>query len=123
MNLLHETPVLKSTQYQQNANLLQEKPVLKFTQNRQQFLQESSQTPLKAEFLAIKCFVIDELYNLVKILKRFQRFYREYTKNLWDEIASKNTIINLLTKKKKRKKNYSTRIVNQRHVTNHRNIM
>ena len=104
MNLLHETPVLKSTQYQQNANLLQEKPVLKFTQNRQQFLQESSQTPLKAEFLAIKCFVIDELYNLVKILKRFQRFYREYTKNLWDEIASKNTITNLLTKKKKKKK-------------------
>ena len=123
MNLLHGTPVLKSTQHQQNANLLQEKAVLKFTQNRQQFLQGSSQTPLKAEFLAIKCFVIDELYNLVKILKRFKRFYREYTKNLWDEIASKNTITNLLTKKKKEKKNYSTRIVNQRHVTNCRNIM
>ena len=37
----------------------------------------------------------------VKLLKRYHNFneirYREYTKNLWDDIASKNTIISLLT--------------------------
>ena len=36
----------------------------------------------------------------LKLLKRYHKnlikFYREYTKNLWDEIASKNTIISLL---------------------------
>ena len=37
-----------AVQNQQNAN----------------FLQESSQIPLKAEFLALKCLVIDELSNI-----------------------------------------------------------
>ena len=36
--------MLKSTQNEQDANLLQ----------------ESSQTPLKAKFLALKCFIKDE---------------------------------------------------------------
>ena len=81
-----ESPVLKSTQNQQNA----------------QFLQKSSQTPLKAEFLTLKCFTKDELNDIretiEKVSEKFdQIFYREYTKNLWDEIASKNTIISLLT--------------------------
>ena len=36
--------------------------------------------------------------TIEKVSKKFdQIFYREYTKNLWDEIASKNTIISLLT--------------------------
>ena len=78
--------------------------MLKSTQNQQNthFLQEPSQTPLKAEFLALKCFTKDELNDIreiiEKVLEKFdQIFYREYTKNLWDEIASKNTIISLLT--------------------------
>ena len=99
-----ETPVLKSTQNQRNANFLQEISKLKSTQNQQNtyFLQESSQTPLKAEFLALKCFIKDELNDIRETVENVsekfdQIFYREYTKNLWDEIASKNTIISLLT--------------------------
>ena len=72
----------KSAQNQQNVN----------------FLQESSQTPLKAEFLALKCFIKDELNDIPetieKVSQKFdQIFYREYTQNLWDEIASNNTTI------------------------------
>ena len=38
----------------------------------------------------------------VKLLKTIdqkfdQMFYRKYTKNLWDRIASKNTVISLLS--------------------------
>ena len=74
--------MLKSAQNQQNVN----------------FLQESSQTPLKAEFLALKCFIKDELNDIPetieKVSQKFdQIFYREYTQNLWDEIASNNTTI------------------------------
>ena len=74
--------MLKSAQNQQNVN----------------FLQESSQTPLKAEFLALKCFIKDELNvipeTIEKVSQKFdQIFYREYTQNLWDEIASNNTTI------------------------------
>ena len=81
--------MLKSTQNQQNANILQ----------------ESSKNPLKADFLPIKCFVIYELYNISennkKVSEKFDpKFYREYTKNVWDEIASKNTIINLIKENK-----------------------
>ena len=96
--------MLKSTQNQQNANFLQETPVLKPTQNQQNahFLQDSSQIPLKAEFLALKCFIKDELNDVRETIEKVsekidQIFYREYTKNLWDETASKNTIISLLT--------------------------
>ena len=73
---------------------------------KSKLLQEYSQTPLKAEFVKIlaflKCFIKDELNNIretvEKVSEKFdQIFYREYTKNLWDEIASKNTIICLLT--------------------------
>ena len=74
--------------------------MLKFAQNQQNvnFLQESSQTPLKAEFLALKCFIKDELNvipeTIEKVSQKFdQIFYREYTQNLWDEIASNNTTI------------------------------
>ena len=36
--------------------------------------------------------------TIAKVSQKFdQIFYREYTKNLWDDIASKNTIISLLT--------------------------
>ena len=98
-----ETPMLKSTENQQNANLLQETPVLKSTQNQQNVnvLQESSQTPLKAEFLPLKCFIRDELNDIRETIetasqKFDQIFYREYTKNLWNEISSKNTIISLM---------------------------
>ena len=78
--------MLKSTQNEQNANLLQ----------------ESSLTPLTAEFLVLKIYTKHELNNILenieKVFRKFdQIFYREYTKNLWDEIASKNTIISLLT--------------------------
>ena len=74
--------MLKSAQNQQNVN----------------FLQESSQTPLKTEFLALKCFIKDELNDIPetieKVSQKFdQIFYREYTQNLWDEIASNNTTI------------------------------
>ena len=77
--------MLKSTQDQQNVN----------------FSQESSETLLKAEFLALKCFIKDELNDIPETIENVsqkfdQIFYREYTKNLWDEIASKNTIISLL---------------------------
>ena len=98
-----ETPMLKSTESRQNANHLQETPVLK-SQNQQNvnFLQESSQTLLEAEFISLKCYIKDELNDIretiEKVSQKFdQIFYREYTKNLWDEIASKNTIISLLT--------------------------
>ena len=78
--------------------------MLKSTQNQQNvsFLQDSSQTLLEAEFIALKCYIKDELNDIretiEKVSQKFdQIFYREYTKNLWDEIASKNTIISLLT--------------------------
>ena len=36
--------------------------------------------------------------TIEKVSQKFDPlFYRDYTKNLWDEIASKNTIISLLT--------------------------
>ena len=99
-----ETPIPKSTENRQNANHLQETPVLKSTLNQQNvnFLQESSQTLLDAEFIALKCYIKGELNDIretiEKVSQKFdQIFYREYTKNLWDEIASKNTIISLLT--------------------------
>ena len=48
------------------------------------FLQESSQSPLKAGFLALKCFIKDELNDIretiEKVSEKFdQIFYREYT--------------------------------------------
>ena len=66
--------------------------MLKSTQNQQNvsFLQDSSQTLLEAEFIALKCYIKDELNDI-------RETYREYTKDLWNEIASKNTIISLLT--------------------------
>ena len=78
--------MLKTTQHQQDVN----------------FSQESSQTPLKAKFLALKCFIKEGLNDICetieKVSQKFdQIFYRECTKNLWDEIASKNTIISLVT--------------------------
>ena len=62
---------------------------------------ESSQTLLDAEFIALKCYIKGELNDIretiEKVSQKFdQIFYREYTKNFWDEIASKNTIISLL---------------------------
>ena len=102
MELLHHQPVENSSPDPTITNTKTSK--LKFTQNQlnANFLQESSQTPSKAEFLALKCFVMDELDNTVenfkKVSEKFdQQFYREHTKNSWDEIASKYTIINLLT--------------------------
>ena len=99
-----EAAILKSTENEQNANVLQETPVLKSSQHQENvnFSHESSETPLKAVFLALKCFIKDELNDIretiEKVSQKFdQIFYREYTKNLWDEIASKNTIISLLT--------------------------
>ena len=55
-----------------------------------------------SEFLALKCFIKDEwndiLETVEKVSQKFDQILcREYTKNLWDEIASKNTIISLLT--------------------------
>ena len=90
--------MLKSTENQQNTNLLQETPVLKSTQNQPNinFLQESSQTPLKLEYFALKYFIKDKLNDIRETIEKAsqkvdQIFYKEYTKNLWDEIASKNT--------------------------------
>ena len=62
--------MLKSTENQRSANLLQ----------------KSSQTPLKAEFLALKCFIKDELNDIrqtvEKVSEKFdQIFYGKYTKN------------------------------------------
>ena len=89
-----DAPMLKSTKNQQNGKLLQETPVLKSTQNQQivNFLQESSQTPLKAELFALKCLIKDELNDICETIEKIsqkldQSFYREYNKNLWDEIA------------------------------------
>ena len=63
--------MLKSTQDQQNVN----------------FSQESSETLLKAEFLALKCFIKDELNDIRETIENVsqkfdQIFYREYSKNL-----------------------------------------
>ena len=49
----------------------------------------------------LKCFIKDELNDIrqtvEKVSEKFdQIFYGKYTKNWWDEIASKNTIIDLL---------------------------
>ena len=122
-----ETPMLKSTENQQNANFLQKTSVLKSTQHPQNvnFSQESFRTQLKAEFLALKCFIKDELNDICetieKVSQKFdQIFYREYTKNLWDEIASKNTIISLLTENIN---NLSRSRSQSENVTNHRNII
>ena len=92
--------MLKSTKSQQNGKLLQETPVLKSTQN-QQIVNLSSQTPLKAEFFALKRLIKDELNDICETIEKIsqkldQIFNREYNKNLWDEIAWKNTIISLL---------------------------
>ena len=58
--------------------------------------------------------------TIEKVPEKFDLiFYREYTKNLWDEIASQNTSISLLAENIICR----THIVNQRHVTNHRNII
>ena len=58
-----ETPMLKSTENQQNANHLQKTLLLKSAENQQNvnFLQESSKTLLEAEFIALKCYIKDEL--------------------------------------------------------------
>ena len=75
--------------------------MLKSTQNRQNanFLQESCQTLLKAEFLALKCFIKGELNDIRETIEKVSEEFDQifYTKNLWDEIASKNIIISLLT--------------------------
>ena len=86
-----DAPMLKSTKNQQNGKLLQETPVLKSTQN-QQIVNLSSQTPLKAEFFALKRLIKDELNDICETIEKIsqkldQSFYREYNKNLWDEIA------------------------------------
>ena len=65
-------------------------------------LWESAQPPLKAEFIALKCFIKDELNDIRETIEKVLQNknlikYREYTKNLWDKTASKNTIISLIT--------------------------
>ena len=109
----------KFSENQQNANLLQ---ISSKSTKCKFFLQDFSQTPLNAEFFALKCFIIDELNDICetigKVSGKFdQIFCREYTKNLWNEITSKNTIISLLTE------NINSLSRNQRNVTNHRNVM
>ena len=86
-----DAPMLKSTKNQQNGKLLQETPVLKSTQN-QQIVNLSSQTPLKAVFFALKRLIKGELNDICETIEKIsqkldQIFYREYNKNLWDEIA------------------------------------
>ena len=86
-----DAPMLKSTKNQQNGKLLQETPVLKSTQN-QQIVNLPSQTPLKTEFFALKRLIKDELNDICETIEKIsqkldQVFYREYNKNLGDEIA------------------------------------
>ena len=70
-----ETPMLISTENRQNANHLQETPVLKSTQNQQNvnFLQESSQTLLDAEFIALKCYIKDELNDIRETIEKVSK--------------------------------------------------
>ena len=59
---------------------------------------------LKAEFLALKSFVMDELYGIKLSIDRVRteqcdqtKYLEENTKNLWEEIATKNIIIEFLS--------------------------
>ena len=79
-----------------------EKNVQNQNQQNVNFLQEPSHTLLEAEFLVLKCLIKNELNDvretIEKVSQKFdQIFCREYSKNLWDEIASNNIIISLLT--------------------------
>ena len=59
---------------------------------------------LKAEFLALKSFVMNELYGIKLSIDRVRteqcdqtKYLEENTKNLWEEIATKNIIIKFLS--------------------------
>ena len=93
-----ETPRLKSTENQQNI-----KPFTRITRTKiysKSIPIESSQT-IKGWIFALKYFIkygLNDIRGTIeKVSQKFdQIFYREYTKNLWDEIASKNTIFSLI---------------------------
>ena len=66
-------------------------------------------TDLKAEFLVLKSFVMDELYSINVNLDRVQtkqcdqtRYLEENIKNMWDDIATKNMIIKMLSENLKK---------------------
>ena len=61
-------------------------------------------TDLKAEFLALKSFVMDELYSINVNIDHSQteqcdytKHLEEYNKNMWDDIATKIMIIKMLS--------------------------
>ena len=69
-------------------------PMLKFTENKQNVNFYKSLPKLHVR-LRVR-HGIRETFE--KVSGKFdQRFYGKYTKNLWDEIASKSTIISLFT--------------------------